>query len=143
MEKEITDFIKKNKIASIACIDGNNTPYCFHSIYVFDEKNNLVFFKSSSNTHHSKLLLKNLHVAGSILPDKIDFIALKGIQFTGTILTENFPDSIKPETYYHKKIPLALAKAGHVWCIQLEMVKMTDNTIIFGKKLRWQNPQPV
>ena len=140
MEKDISNFIKDNKIASIACVDENNRPYCFNCFYVFDEKNYLLFFKSSLNTHHSKLISNNPYIAGCILPDKIDFISLKGIQFTGRILTEDFPDDINPELYFHKKLPLALAKPGHVWLIQLETVKMTDNTKIFGKKLKWERP---
>ena len=143
MKKEISTFIKENKIASIACIDENSNPYCFNCFYIFDETNYLLFFKSSSETYHSKALSKRQNVAGTILPDKIDFIALKGIQFTGTVITENFPGNISPDSYFHKKMPLALAKPGRVWCIQLEMVKMTDNTNIFGKKLRWQKTELV
>jgi len=140
-EKEISLFIKENKIASIACIDENNNPYCFNCFYVFDEMNFLLFFKSSLETYHSRSLSKRQNVAGSILPDKINLVALKGIQFTGTIITDNFPGNINPDSFFHKRLPLALVKPGHVWCIQLEMVKMTDNTNIFGKKLKWQKAE--
>ncbi|MBC7913132.1 MAG: pyridoxamine 5'-phosphate oxidase family protein [Pyrinomonadaceae bacterium] len=143
MKKEIIQFIKENKIASISCVDRDHKPYCFHCFYVFDEINNLLFFKSSLSTHHSKLLSNNPNIAGSILPDKMDFMALKGIQFTGTIIQSNFPHHINPELYYHKKLPLALAKPGHVWFAQLEMVKMSDNTNIFGKKLKWERSELV
>ena len=138
MKKEISNFIKENKIASIACIDEKNTPYSFHCFYVFDEKNQLLFFKSSSNTYHSSCLSHTDSVAGSILPSKINFIALQGIQFTGRVIHENFPDNINLELYFHTKLPLALAKPGQVYCIQLETVKMTDNTQIFGKKSLWE-----
>lgn len=140
MNKDISNFIKDNRIASIACVDANNRPYCFNCFYVFDEKNNLLFFKSSLNTYHSRLIAGNQNIAGSILPDKIDFLSLKGIQFTGTILTKDFPENLNPELFYHKKFPLALAKPGHVWFVQLEMVKLSDNTNIFGKKLKWKRP---
>ncbi|MEJ6980345.1 pyridoxamine 5'-phosphate oxidase family protein [Pedobacter sp. P351] len=141
MKKEILNFIKENKIATIACSDENNKPYCFHCFYIFDEINNMLFFKSSLNTYHSKAIINNPGIAGSILPNKIDFIALKGIQFTGIILTKDFPDDVNPNHYYHKKLPLALAKPGNVFCIKLEMVKMSDNTNIFGEKLLWQRSE--
>lgn len=80
---------------------------------------------------------QNPWVSGSILPEKIDILTLRGIQFTGKILTDSFPAGIEPGRYYHKKFPLGLAKPGQVWCIALETVKMTDNTNIFGKKLKW------
>ena len=138
MKKEISDFIKGNKIASIACADSSGRPYCFHCFYVFDEVNCVLFFKSSLNTHHSKLLANNPYVAGSILPSRIDFLALKGVQFTGTIIKDTIPGNINPELFYHKKLPLSLAKPGHVWFLQLEMIKMSDSTNLFGKKLRWE-----
>lgn len=141
MKKGISDFINENKIASICCIDGNNTPYSFNCFYVFDEQNYLLFFKSSPSTHHSKLLTKNPHISGTILPAKIDYIALTGIQFMGTVIKENFPGDIDPDSVYHKKFPFALVKPGEVWCIQLEMVKMSDNTNIFGSKLIWKKAE--
>jgi uncharacterized protein YhbP (UPF0306 family) len=143
MEKELIKFIKENKIATIACSTLDGFPYCFHCFYVFDEENHLLFFKSSSGTHHVDLLKNNYHVAGSILPAKASSYILKGIQFTGSIISQSFPNDIDPEKIYHHKLPVALTKAGHVYCIRLERVKMTDNTNIFGKKLKWENPQLV
>lgn len=136
----ITNFISANKIAAVCCTDGN-IPYCFHCFYVFDPDNFLLFFKSSDETWHSKLLAENAAVAGSILPQKLELLALKGIQFTGTVLYNGIPDQIKPETFYHKRLPLGLAKPGHVFCIQLESIKMTDNSLVFGKKLLWNITQ--
>ena len=138
MKNEISRFIKDSKIASICCIENCNAAYCFHCFYVFDEENKLLFFKSSAHTHHSQLLSKNENVAGSILPAKTDFLALKGVQFTGRVLSGDFPGNINPAKFYHSKLPLALTKPGEVWCIQLETVKMTDNSNVFGKKLHWE-----
>jgi uncharacterized protein YhbP (UPF0306 family) len=139
----ISKFINENKIAAICCTDGNNQPYCFHCFYVFDATNNLLFFKSSEKTFHASLLAKNPAIAGSILPQKMEMLALKGIQFTGTVLYSDFPNQINPDIYYHKKLPLGLAKPGHVYCIQLQTIKMTDNTILFGTQLLWNKSELV
>lgn len=138
MEKEIADFIKKHKIAAVSCAGADASPYIFHCFYAFDPKRQLLFFKSSPDSFHSSLLAENPKTAGSILPDKINLLSLKGIQFTGTILYTNFPADIDPEKFYHKKFPFAIAKPGKVWCISLDNVKMTDNTRVFGAKLRWE-----
>ncbi len=142
MDSEIIDFIKENKIAAFCCSDANNKPYCFHCFYAFDEKNYLLFFKSSSQTFHSKMLSENPFIAGSILPGKIEILALKGIQLSGIILSTIKTDCINPTTYYHKKFPFALAKPGDVWCIQLVEIKMTDNSHVFGKKYTWKRTTP-
>ncbi|MGZ3971746.1 MAG: pyridoxamine 5'-phosphate oxidase family protein [Mucilaginibacter sp.] len=141
MEKRIADFINENKTATICCTDGNNMPYCFHCFYAFDEVNGLLFFKSSADTYHIKLISVNGNIAGSILPEKQEFFALKGVQLTGSVLYGDIPGHHKPETFYHKRFPFALAMPGDVWCIQLEMVKMTDNSRVFGKKLIWKKDE--
>ena len=134
---EIADFIKANKIASICCVTEENTPYSFSCFYSFDVSNQLLFFKSSSDTFHGKLLLENPKVSGTILPTALDLLAIQGIQFTGTILYDSFPGNVQPGMSYHKTYPFALAKPGHVWCIQLEQMKMTDNSRVFGRKINW------
>ena len=141
--KRIADFIKENKILTLCCLDQNNKPYCFHCFYAFDERNHLLFFKSSTGSYHSLLLSQNPIVSGSILPEKIEIMALKGIQLTGTVLYSDFPCQDSPESIYHKKFPFAVVKPGHVWCIRLDTLKMTDNTNIFGKKLEWRNEELV
>ncbi|WP_295654695.1 pyridoxamine 5'-phosphate oxidase family protein [uncultured Mucilaginibacter sp.] len=141
--KHITDFIKQNRILSLCCVDTDSKPYCFHCFYAFDEANHLLFFKSSTDTFHAGILAQNPSVAGSILPENINLIALKGIQLTGTVLYTDIPDHINPESFYHKKFPFALAKPGKVWCIGIDAIKMTDNTNVFGKKLAWQREELV
>jgi len=143
MDKKIVDYIQDNRIATLCCTDENNAPYCFNCFYAFDTENALLFFKSSLQTYHAQLLLQNTHIAGSILPERIEMLSLKGLQLTGTIIYEDFPENINPEMYYHKRFPLALAKTGEVWCIQLETIKMTDNTPVFGKKLLWSKRERI
>jgi len=137
LNNDISSFIADNKIASICCIDSSNNPWCFHCFYVFDVKNQLLFFKSSTRSRHAALLSRNPVVSGSILPEKLEVLALKGIQFTGSVLNTAIPDQIDPELFYHKRLPLGLIKPGNVYCIQLETIKMTDNSKVFGKKSEW------
>ncbi|HET8827824.1 MAG TPA: hypothetical protein VFM79_00710 [Pelobium sp.] len=138
MKKDLVDFIDENQIATICCLDIENKPYCFNCFYVFEPTHKLLFFKSSENSFHAKSLKLNAAISGTILPAKISFLALKGLQFTGHILYDDFPLATSPTKYYHQRNPLALAKAGEVWCIQLTKTKMTDSTRVFGEKLVWE-----
>lgn len=137
MAPEISDFLKNNKVATICCVNDNIAPYCFNCFYTFLENSRLLLFKSSENSYHSRLLLKNFKVAGTILPGKLDFFALKGMQFSGNILDDLVAEQIRPDVSYHNAYPFAVAISGHVWCIQLESVKMTDNTRILKNKIEW------
>jgi len=137
MDRIIIDFIEKQRTASVCCLDEENNPYCFSIFYVFDKVERRLYFKSSASSNHAHYLLQNKRVAGTILPDKLNTLAIRGIQFTGCVV-ENSSTNHHATTEYHKKIPIALAIPGEVWTIQFETIKMTDNTIGLGKKIHWQ-----
>ena len=137
MDKRIVDFLDEQRVATICCIDENNLPYCFSCFYAFDCKNDLLYFKSNMNTQHVQLLLHNNNVAGTINPDKLNPLAIKGVQFTGALVAGDTVINSNAHAGYHKKYPFALAMPGTVWAIRLNTIKMTDNTLSFGKKIQW------
>jgi len=143
MNERIIAFLEGQKVASICCVDENNTPCCFSCFYAFDRLRNLLYFKSSVNTQHGMVLQKAPRVAGTIQPNKLNPLAIKGIQFKGTILGEDDPFTSNAKSFYHNKHPFAIAVPGEVWTIQLQQVKMTDNTLSFAKKITWQRENAV
>lgn len=138
MNERILDFIQGQKVASICCVDEENAPYCFSCFFAFDEKSLVLYFKSSSETRHAQLLKKNGAVAGTIQPDKLNPLAIKGLQFTGVMVEPNDPLAANAFSVYHKKYPFAIAMKGDVLTIKLTAIKMTDNTLQFGKKIAWK-----
>lgn len=138
MDKVITDFLEKQKVASVCCLDEENNPYCFSAFYVFDRVERRLYFKSSSTSNHAQYLAQHKNLAGTILPDKLNMLAIRGIQFTGCIIDNGNASHVHAAAEYHKKYPYALVMPGDVWIVQLETIKMTDNTIGIGKKICWQ-----
>lgn len=138
MNERILEFLQGQKVAAIACVDGERHPYCFSCFFAFDEVKRLLYFKTSAASHHAQLLQQNGHVAGTINPDKLNALAIKGIQFTGHVVDATNPLAAEASTVYHKKYPFAHAMKGDVWTIQLISIKMTDNTLSFGKKITWE-----
>ena len=138
MNERIMAFLEAQKAATICCVDENNQPCCFSCFYVFNRARKCLYFKSSVNTHHGSLLLRLPRVAGTIQPDKLNLLAIKGVQFYGLVMDRNDPLASEAKSLYHKKYPFALTMQGEVWTVQLQEVKMTDNTLSFGKKLHWQ-----
>jgi uncharacterized protein len=138
MNPSIIRFIQKQKTATVSCVNELCEPYCFSCFYYFNPDKQLLYFKSSASVYHSKLILERPRVAGTILPDKLNVLAIKGIQFTGVVL--NAFDALCSDAteQYHKKFPFAKAMPGEVWTIQVNSIKMTDNTLSFGKKLTWE-----
>ncbi|MFI5186836.1 MAG: pyridoxamine 5'-phosphate oxidase family protein [Chitinophagales bacterium] len=137
MDKLITDFIEKQRCASVCCLDEDKNPYCFNIFYVFDKVERRLYFKSSPSSNHAGYLHLNKQIAGTIIPDKLNMLAIRGIQFTGSVVEDPHLSHHHASAEYYKKFPYAFAMPGKIWIIQLDCVKMTDNTVSFGKKISW------
>jgi uncharacterized protein YhbP (UPF0306 family) len=138
MDEEIKDFLKKQKIATVCCVDEQGNPYCFSCFYSFNLQNKLLIFKSSATSRHIKLLLENPRLAGTILAEKVSVLPVAGIQFSGVLLEQPAPYPLDAANAYYKRFPLALTLAGKIYFVKLETIKMTNSRTILGKKVVWQ-----
>jgi uncharacterized protein len=137
MNENIIRFLQKQTCATICCVDEKGNPYCFNCFYAFNIEKRFLYFKSSADSYHSKLIKINPMVVGAILPDKLNTVLVKGVQFEGLVLNEPGLLVKGASKFYHQKYPLALAIAGETWTIQVNKIKMTDGTKGFGKKITW------
>jgi uncharacterized protein YhbP (UPF0306 family) len=76
-------------------------------------------------------------ISGTILPDQLNKLAIKGIQFQGKLLDDANPMSKNATTKYYKKYPIAITIKGDVYTVCIDGIKMTDKNIGFGKKIIW------
>lgn len=132
--RKISEFILGNKCLTL-CTSSPSGLWCASCYYAYDEKNVCLIFKSSEETQHVQEGLKNPAVAGTILPDKLETVSIKGLQFTGSFLAAE--DDVSSSLYY-SRFPFARAMSGKFWMIKLRTMKYTDNTLGFGTKLHWQ-----
>ncbi|MDP1843843.1 MAG: hypothetical protein Q8K64_10515 [Sediminibacterium sp.] len=137
MNQQIFNFIQQNTCANICCINAIMQPYCFTCYYLFNSTEQLLYYKSTLDTAHSVNILAKSNIAGTILPDKLNKLKVKGVQFEGIVLDNANPMVKRASIAYHKKYPMALAVPGNVWVIQLNHIKYTNNALGFGKKLHW------
>lgn len=136
MDKKILAYVKKNKVLTMAT-SVNHQPYCAICFYVFDEQTNTLIFLSDATTKHITDAITNKKVAGTITTEVVTVAKIQGIQFTGEFVN---PTKEQEEDFYNKyysKFPFAKAKPSPIWGILLSSIKMTDNTLGFGKKLMW------
>jgi uncharacterized protein YhbP (UPF0306 family) len=137
VDPAINRFILQQTSATICCVGEQGKPWCFSCFYAYDPGEGLLYFKSSAHTAHAIMLRKDSRVAGTILPDRINKLLVKGIQLEGVVLAPEDPLLGRAWGTYHKKYPLALGISGELWAIQLSHIKMTDSTLGFGTKIRW------
>lgn len=137
IDKEITDFLKSNIVATVCCGDKDSL-WCFNCFYTFIEESCLFVFKSSVETRHGEMLQKNDKIAGTILPAIINFAGLQGIQFEGKVLNceQHFIDEVTE--LYHKVFPIGANVPGIISIVKISLLKLTDNTKGFGYKNTWK-----
>jgi uncharacterized protein YhbP (UPF0306 family) len=134
----IKTFLSSNKVATVCFVDEHNNPYCINCFFVFDEEHNILIFKSSAGTTHQNFIKPMACVSGTILPDALDVLKIKGIQFVGKLVDKQEEESFKLNSKYLKKYPMSLAILGYIWAVKLDYVKFTDNTLGFGNKTIWK-----
>lgn len=137
MDKRIVKFIEENKVLTI-CTSKDNVPYSASCFYAYDEENQRLIFSSENDTRHIEEALENTAVSGTINTENKTVAKIQGIQFTGKFIN---PDEEQQKAFYqtyYKRFPFAKAKPAPIWAIELTWIKMTDNTLGFGKKLEWE-----
>jgi len=136
--QRIVDFIASQKAFTLAtCAEG--VPWCASCYYAFDPEGMRLIFMSSIGARHIREMMGNSSVAGSILPDRSAIGRIKGVQFTGIgTRCDALPDGKELRDTYLRRHPFAKAMEGECFAVELHSVKMTDNTLGFGKKLLWE-----
>ncbi|MGB4844427.1 MAG: pyridoxamine 5'-phosphate oxidase family protein [Ferruginibacter sp.] len=141
MDKTIIEFLQNQNCATVCCTDETRKPYCFSCFYAFDSCNGVLYFKSSANSQHAFIMKKNPLIAGTVLPDRLNKLSVRGIQFEAEVLDNTAAEIQDGMKDYFKKHPVALLMPGEIWALQVNQIKMTDNTLGFGKKIIWNRPE--
>lgn len=141
MDEAIINFLDSQTVATICCSDEVGKPYCFPCFYCFNPEQGLLYIKTSPTAYHSQLFLQRSEVAGSVLPDKLNKLALKGIQWEGVVLSRENPLAEKAGKFYYRKYPFALVIPGEVYAIELTAIKLIDGAKGFGKKIMWRKAE--
>ena len=136
-DEPILRFLLQQTCATICFVNDQGKPCCFNCFYAFNNSLALLYFKSSPASYHSGLLQMYPDIAGTVLPDKLNKLQVKGLQFEGRVLPHDHPLTRQASGLYLKTHPMSIAIPGEIWTIQLNRIKLTDSTLGFGKKINW------
>jgi len=136
MEERIEKFIKGHHVMTLATVE-NNVPHCSSIFYVYDAEKSTLYFMSSPDTMHIRQALKQPLVAGTITPGHVSIARIQGIQFTGKFFQPKGEEFKKAKSVYVNRFLVARFMSSSFWALELHSIKMTDNTLGFGKKLHW------
>ena len=137
MDERFIKFIKKHHVLTLATVNSEGMPYVANCFYAFDAKRNLFVFTSDLATRHGAEMAANSSVALSIVLETRIVGRVQGLQVTGRALRGDD----EARKCYIKRFPYAAAADLELWMVEPTMMKLTDNTLGFGKKLLWQSAE--
>lgn len=135
--EKIKRFLESQHVMSISVLWDNATwsATCF---YVLDVENVRLVFVSSPETIHAQAMLKQNNISGTISNNELKIRKIQGIQFTGKAFLADSEYLKRAKFLFLKQFPVARLKKTIYWYIELEYVKMTDNTFSFASKTHWK-----
>ena len=132
-EKRITDFMARHHVLTLATATKEGVPYCAACFYAYDKSRNLIVFTSDDSTLHAQQMVENNSVAVAINLETRIVGKVQGIQICGTVRRGEEAD----KSVYIKRFPYAAVAPLNIWVVEPTFMKLTDNTLGFGKKLIW------
>lgn len=135
LPQEIVKFIQKHHVMTLAVTDDGR-PYCASCFFIFYHAGPELVFLSDKGTWHGQKLLQNCHAAANIHLETREINRIQGVQITGKVFELSNEDQIQ-RTLYHKSFPEARNVNSTLWKMQIDFIKMSDNTVSFGFKRIW------
>ena len=132
-EKKITDFIARHHVLTLATSTADGLPYCAACFYAYDKARNLFIFTSDDTTCHAQQMVANSNVACAITLETKVVGKVQGLQICGVARRGEAED----RSVYVKRVPYAAVAPLNIWVVEPTFMKLTDNTLGFGKKLIW------
>jgi uncharacterized protein YhbP (UPF0306 family) len=142
IDKPILEFIGEHHILNLA-VSRDNQPWCATCYYVFLEMEKLFVFTSGDETRHIRDMVEgnNYRVAGTIALETRIVGKIRGLQFAGRMFRPEAELLKRSKAAYLKQFPIARMMKLHLWVLEPDLLKLTDNRLGFGTKLTW-TPAP-
>lgn len=136
VDKKIVAFIRRHHVLTLATsVEGE--PYCAACFYAYDKERNRLIFTSDDTTRHAQQMIANAKVAISITLETRVVGKVQGAQICGIAERGDEED----RRNYIKRFPYAAVAPLNIWAVVPTFIKLTDNTLGFGKKLIWNNQE--
>ncbi|HON19111.1 MAG TPA: pyridoxamine 5'-phosphate oxidase family protein [Salinivirgaceae bacterium] len=137
-DKRIVRFIRKHHVLTL-CTESNGQPWCASCFYAYNEDKNLFFYTTDPITRHARETSANQRVAANIVLETRIVGKIQGLQMSGkTFAAEGNLEKLARETYLWR-FPYAHLIDLHLWVLEPDFMKLTDNRLGFGTKLIWEN----
>ena len=135
---KIAAFIRRHHVMTLATVSGDGRPWTAHVFYAWLPEQGLFVFTTGAETRHGAEMETAANVAAGIALETRTVGRLQGLQIEGTARRAEGAELAAARRAYLKRFPYAVAADLHLWLLEPTRMKLTDNTLGFGKKLIWQ-----
>lgn len=133
----IGQYLQQQHVLSLCCGAGNDL-WCANSFYLYDAHQVAFWIMTESETRHGHLMQRQPQVAGTVNGQPEEVSQIQGVQYRGQSLLLENDRHTQVRAAYCQRFPVASKWSAPLWEIRLNELKMTDNTVEFGKKILWQ-----
>lgn len=133
IDERIIKFIRRHHTLNLATVSEDGLPYCAACFYAYDTKRNRLIFTSDDATRHAQEMTRCSHVACAITLETRIVGRVQGVQICGEVERGDAKD----RAHYIARFPYAAVAPLTLWALVPSFIKLTDNTLGFGKKLIW------
>ncbi len=137
IDERITKFLRRHHVLNLSTVSHEGVPYCATCFYAYDVARNRLIFTSDGNTCHAQQMIANPNVACAIALETRIVGKIQGVQICGVAERGNEED----KRQYIKRFPYAAVAPLNIWAVTPTFIKLTDNTLGFGKKLIWKSQE--
>lgn len=137
----IEKFLKKYHVLTL-CSVGEGDLWCANCFYVPEPGEMSLLLMTELRTRHGNLMAQHPHVSGTIAGQPKSVALIRGIQYAGRVSQLSGEAERAGRDRYCTRFPVAGKMPAPLWRLTLDEIKMTDNTLGFGKKLYWQRDTP-
>lgn len=137
IDSPIEKFIAKHHVLTLATATNDGVPYCCNAFFAYAKGEGAFIFTSDRATNHGQMMLQNSRVAASVVLETRVVGRVQGLQITGRVMAATEED----KKLYLKRFPYAVVADLTLWRLEADMLKLTDNTLGFGKKLIWHRQE--
>jgi uncharacterized protein YhbP (UPF0306 family) len=156
--ERIVAFIRRHHVMTLATVSmaelpaaltgGDRTPtpspgfspipWVAHAFYAWMPQEKSFVFMNNPATRHGSEMTASPHVAAAIALETRVVGRLQGLQIEGEVRQAEGDDLVAARRAYLRRFPYAGVMEQPLWILEPAMMKFTDNTLGFGKKLIWQ-----
>ena len=136
--ERIVAFVRRHHVMTLATTGAGRRPWVAHAFYAWVPSERWFVFMNNPATRHGAEMAACERVAAAIALETRVVGRLQGLQIEGVVRLAEGADLDTARRAYLRRFPYAAVMEQPLWVLEPTLMKLTDNTLGFGKKLIWR-----